>query len=212
MRLWLEKNTLKFKKSVLTMGSTIVSREKHYSVDVIGVVLEGITFQCISAEYAQQLVGLTGNPVNSKQTILNWMKWFSIYHPAELLEKAGVKGSGYFQEDEGFQKEPCLSTYLVVIVDPDSQAVWHIDYVDHVNKETLYESFEDFLSNISFNVKGITKDKWKPSTNALKDLFYQRKPSIDSFCNCNICRSKLICEKHLTCSPGNPDVIWGVPC
>jgi len=48
---------------------------------------------------------LTGNPIKSKQTIFNWLKWIGSFHPATLLERAGVSSKGYFQEDEGFQKE-----------------------------------------------------------------------------------------------------------
>jgi len=56
------------------------------------------------------MMDLTGFSVKSKQTILNWMKWIGILHPAELLNRAGVSSIGYFQEDEGFQREPNLRT------------------------------------------------------------------------------------------------------
>jgi len=150
---------------------SFISREKHYSVDVIGMLLEGVLLRGVCIQYAQKSIGLTSYPVKSKQTVFNWIKWLSFYHPAELLEKAGAKGNGYLQEDEGFQKEPSLRTYIPVIVDPNSQAVWHIDYIDHVDEDTLFQSFEDFLDKISFKVKGITKDKWQASNNALKRLF-----------------------------------------
>jgi len=39
------------------------------------------------------------------------------------------------------------------MVDPKSQAVWHMDYTDHVDEETLCASFEDFLQHINFNLK-----------------------------------------------------------
>jgi len=58
------------------------------------------------------------------------------------------------------------------MVDPKSQAVWHMDYTDHVDEETLCASFEDFLQHINFNVKGVTKDKWEPSTKALKSALH----------------------------------------
>ena len=111
--------------------------------------------------------------VKSKQTIFNWLRWIGIFHPAEVLTRAGVKGSGYLQEDEGFEKEPNLRTYSVVMVDPENLLVWHADYVDHVNEKTLCGSFEKFIQTITFKIHGVTKDKWKASTNALKTVFHR---------------------------------------
>ncbi len=111
--------------------------------------------------------------VKSKQTIFNWVRWIGTHHPATLLTRAGINGSGYLQEDEGFQKEPNLRTYVVVIVDPENHLVWHADYVDHVDEETLCGSFEKFLQNISFKILGVTKDKWQASTNAFRRVFYR---------------------------------------
>ena len=34
----------------------------------------------------------------------------------------------------------------------------------------VYGSFEKFVERIDFNLLGVTKDKWKPSTNALKKV------------------------------------------
>jgi hypothetical protein len=90
-----------------------------------------------------------------------------------FLTRAGVKGSGYLQEDEGFEKEPNLRTYTVCMVDPENLLVWHIDYVDHVKEEMLCRSFKDFIEEIDFKVLGITKDKWKAPTNALKKIFHR---------------------------------------
>jgi hypothetical protein len=111
--------------------------------------------------------------VKSKQTLYNWVRWLGTYHPASVLTQAGIEGSGYFQEDEGFEKEPNLRTYTVVIVEPKNHLVWHIDYVDHVDEETLHASFEEFMKRISFKVLGVVKDKWQASTNALKRVFYR---------------------------------------
>ena len=58
---------------------------------------------------------------------MNWLQWIGYYHPAELLSISGAHSSGYFQEDEGFQKEPCLRTYITAIVDSETQAVWHFE-------------------------------------------------------------------------------------
>jgi len=148
----------------------IIAREKHYGVDVIGTVLEGLTTKGTSLQFLQEITSLTGHPVKSKQTILNWFQWIGYYHPDELLSISGAQSNGYFQEDEGFQKEPCLRTYIAAIVDSYTQAVWHLDYIDHVNEETLFQSFNK-LKGISFMIKGVTKDKWKPSTNALRAVF-----------------------------------------
>ena len=156
---------------IFSVLPSFISREKHYSVDLIGKVLEGVLLRGVCIQYAQEIMELTGQPVKSKQTIFNWLKWIGQFHPAELLERAGVSSNGYFQEDEGFQKEPDLRTYVVAMVDSKSQVVWHIDYTDHVGEEDLYNSFQKFMEQISFKVKGVTKDKWQASTNALKRLF-----------------------------------------
>ena len=156
---------------IFSVLPSFISREKHYSTNIIGRVLEGIFLRGVCIQYAQDMMDLTGFPVKSKQTILNWMKWIGRLHPADLLNRAGVSSSGYFQEDEGFQKEPNLRTYVVAMVDSNSQVVWHIDYVDHVDEKSLYQSFQVFLEKISFKIKGVTKDKWQASTNALKRLF-----------------------------------------
>ena len=58
------------------------------------------------------------------------------------------------------------------MVDPGSMAVWHIDYTDHVDDESLTSSFEDFLKKIDFKVLGISKDRWEPATKALKSVFH----------------------------------------
>lgn len=156
---------------IFSVLPSFISREKHYSVDLIGKALEGILLRGVCIRYAQELMELTGNPIKSKQTIFNWLKWIGTFHPATLLERAGVSSKGYFQEDEGFQKEPDLRTYIVAMVDSKSQVVWHIDYIDHVGEGDLYKSFDEFAEKISFKVIGVTKDKWQASTNALKDLF-----------------------------------------
>ncbi|KPA13712.1 hypothetical protein MHK_006080 [Candidatus Magnetomorum sp. HK-1] len=156
---------------IFSVLPSFISREKHYAADLIGKVLEGILLRGVCLQYAQEIMDLTGFPVKSKQTILNWMEWIGTFHPADLLERAEATASGYLQEDEGFQKEPNLRTYIVAMVDPNSQVVWHIDYTDHVGEESLYKSFEEFLEKISFKIKGVTKDKWQASTNALKRLF-----------------------------------------
>lgn len=115
---------------------------------------------------------LCGKEIKSKQTIFNWLRWMGTHHPATLLTRAGGTCSGYFQEDEGFEKEPGLRTYTVVMVDPQTMAVWHIDYTDHVDEETLTSSFEEFVKKIDFKVLGIAKDRWKPATNALKNVLH----------------------------------------
>ncbi|KPA15893.1 hypothetical protein MHK_003900 [Candidatus Magnetomorum sp. HK-1] len=133
--------------------------------------MEGLTKNGTSLEYAKEITSLTGHPVRSKQTILNWLQWIGYYHPAELLTISGAQSNGYFQEDEGFQKEPCLRTYITAIVDSETQTVWHLDYIDHVNEDTLLQSFSRLKGIISFKIKGVTKDKWKPATNALREVF-----------------------------------------
>ena len=156
---------------IFSVLPSFIAREKHYGVDVIGTVLEGLTTKGTSLQFSQEITSLTGYPVKSKQTILNWLQWIGYYHPAELLSVSGAQSNGYFQEDEGFQKEPCLRTYIAAIVDSETQAVWHLDYIDHVNEDTLFQSFSKLKGKISFKIKGVTKDKWQASSNALREVF-----------------------------------------
>ena len=100
------------------------------------------------------------------------MKWLGTLHPATILTRAGIKGTGYFQEDEGFENEANLRTYTVAMVEPETLLVWHLEYVDHVDEETLCDSFNEFAQHITWQVLGVTKDKWQPSTRALKRVFH----------------------------------------
>ena len=149
---------------------SFLPREKHFGIDIIGNALRGILLSGQSYQCGMENIKMSGGQVKSKQTILNWIRWMGTHHPAVILTMCGVKGSGYLQEDEGFEKEAGLRTYTVAMVDPINQLVWHLDYVDHVDEETLYGSFEKFVERIDFKILGVTKDKWKPSTNALKKV------------------------------------------
>lgn len=151
---------------------SFLPREKHFAIDIIGHVFESILLFGQSLQGALQAFNLTGKAIKSKQTILNWLMWIGNFHPATILSRAGVKGSGYFHEDEGFEKEANIRTYTVIMVDPENLLVWHSDYVDHVDEENLCSSFKKFLERIDFKVLGATKDKWKASTNALKKVFH----------------------------------------
>jgi hypothetical protein len=116
---------------------------------------------------------ICGRGINSRQTIYNWLRWMGTLHPAAILTRAGAQCPGYFQEDEGFEKESRMRTYTVVMTDPHNLTIWHIDYTDRVDEETLCSSFENFLQKIDFNIRGITKDRWEPSTKALKSVFHR---------------------------------------
>jgi hypothetical protein len=152
---------------------SFLPREKHYSIDLIGHIFQNIALFSQSIQAALENTKIDGKGVKSKQTILNWLRWIGTLHPATILTRAGVKGSGYFQEDEGFEKEPDLRTYTVFMVDPKTLVVWHADYVDHVDEESLCASFEKFLERVTFKILGVTKDKWEASTKALKATFHR---------------------------------------
>ena len=152
---------------------SFIPREKHFSIDIIGTVLQGIVLFAQSLTGAFESTKLCGRKLKSRQTLLNWLQWAGTLHPATLLIKCGAGCQGYFQEDEGFEKEPGLRTYTVVMADPKTQLIWHMDYVDHVDERSLCASFEDFLQRVNFSVKGVTKDKWKSSTNALRSVFHK---------------------------------------
>lgn len=160
-------------KQRFSLLPSFLPREKHFGIDIIGNIIRSIVLFGQSLQGASESFQLTGARLKSKQTILNWVRWFGTFHPAEILTRAGIKGSGYFQEDEGFEKESGMRTYTVTMVEPETLLVWHLDYVDFVDTETLTESFEKFAERINFKVLGVTKDKWKPSTDALKNTFHR---------------------------------------
>lgn len=153
---------------------SFLPREKNYGMEIIESACRNLFLFQQSLQGTLESLKLAGKDcVKSKQTLYNWTRWLGTHHPATVLTRAGIEGSGYFQEDEGFEKEPDLRTYAVVIVEPQNHLVWHADYVDHVDEETLHTSFEEFMKRISFKVLGVTKDKWKASTNALKRVCHQ---------------------------------------
>jgi hypothetical protein len=156
-------------KERFSLLPSFLPREKHFAIDSIGQVFQNILLFSQSIQAALQNLSVAG--VKSKQTIFNWLRWIGTFHPAAVLTRAGVAGSGYLQEDEGFEKEPNLRTYSVVMVEPKTLLVWHADYVDHVDEKTLCSSFEEFLQRVSFKIIGVTKDKWEASTKALKAVF-----------------------------------------
>ncbi len=153
---------------------SFLPREKNYGLDTIGIVCRALFLRANSIRSVfEQTEHLGKNRVKSRQTILNWMRWMGTLHPAVILTRSGIQGTGYLQEDEGFEKEPNLRTYSVIMVDPKTQLVWHSDYVDHVDEATLTRSFKEFFENISFKIIGVAKDKWLASTKALKNVFYK---------------------------------------
>ena len=151
---------------------SFLAREKHFALDIIGHVVKKLTLcgQSLRATLDDLAILFPGG--HRPQTLLDWIKWVGTLHPATILTRAGIQGTGYFQEDEGFEKEPALQTYTVAMVEPTTLLVWHLDYVDHVDEETLYASFDHFVQHIRFQVLGVTKDKWHPSTTALKRVFH----------------------------------------
>jgi hypothetical protein len=153
---------------------SFLPREKHFIIDIIGQVFRSVLL--FSQSIYSILVSLQeigGIKVKSKQTIFNWLQWMGTHHPATVLTRADVVGSGYLQEDEGFEKEPQLHTYSVFMVDPQNLLIWHADYVDHVDEESLCASFGKFAQRLKFKILGVTKDKWQASTKALKRIFHQ---------------------------------------
>jgi len=152
---------------------SFIPREKHFSIDIIGhVIRDLVLFSESISGVLENVSNLCGRKIKSRQTLFNWLQWMGTHHPATLLTRSGVTGSGYFQEDEGFEKEPDLRTYTAVLIDPKTMTVWHIDYTDRVDEETLTSSFEKFVRKIDFKVLGISKDGWKPATDALKSVFH----------------------------------------
>ena len=92
---------------------SFLPRKKHFGIDIIGNALRGILLFGQSYQAGMENIKMSGGQVKSKQTILNWICWMGTHHPAVILTICGVKGSGYLQEDEGFEKEAGLRTYTV---------------------------------------------------------------------------------------------------
>jgi hypothetical protein len=151
---------------------SFLAREKHVALDLIGHVVRKLTLfgQSFRATLSDLELLLPGG--HSPQTLQDWLGWFGTPHPAQVLAHAGITGSGYFQEDEGVEDEAGLRTYTVAMVEPTTLLVWHLDYVDHVDAETLAGSFTAFLRHLDFTVVGVTKDRWEPATKALKSVFH----------------------------------------
>jgi len=161
-------------KQKFSLVPSFLPREKNFGIEIIGHAYRSLYRFNLSIQGVIEGLKILGNKsVKSKQTILNWSRWVGSLHPATILTRAGVKGSGYLQEDEGFEKEPNLRTYSVAMVDPKTLLVWHANHVDHVNEGELCTSFENFMEKINFKIFGVTKDKWKASTNALKIVFHR---------------------------------------
>ena len=152
------------------MVPSFLTREKNFSLEIIGSVCQSMLRFAASTQAAMRGLQLIAKPVRSKQTIFNWLRWIGALHPAAILTRAGVAGSGCLQEDEEFEKKPNLRTYSAVLVDPKNLLVWHCDYVDGVDEDSLVCSFEKFVRNIEFEIFGVTKDKWLASANALKKI------------------------------------------
>ncbi len=192
-----------------SMVPSFLPREKNFSLNIIGSVCESMLRFGVSIQGAMQSLQLIAKPVRSKQTILNWLRWIGALDPATILSRAGVVGSGYLQEDEGFEKEPNLRTYSVVMVDPESMLVWHCDYVDSVDEDSLICSFGKFVEKIEFKILGVTKDKWLASTNALKKVL---KNVWIGFCRRHFLK-KLFqdlkeYQKQTDCSDGNIMLVY----
>ncbi len=161
-------------KQKFSLLPSFLPREKNFGIEIIANVTRNICLHQQSFQNALESISILGkSSVKSKQTVLNWLRWLGSYYPATVLTRAGIKGSGYIQEDEGFEKEPNLRTYSVIMVDPKTLVVWHADYIDHVDEETLCKSFKNFMREINFKILGATKDKWLASTNALKKIFIE---------------------------------------
>jgi len=99
-------------------------REKNFGIEIIANVCRGMSLFSQSIQGALENLKIMGKrSVKSRQTILDWICWMGNLHPAEILTRADLRGSGYLQEDEGFEKEPNLRTYSVVMVDPENYLV-----------------------------------------------------------------------------------------
>ncbi|MDM8522757.1 hypothetical protein QUF80_05230 [Desulfococcaceae bacterium HSG8] len=152
---------------------SFLPREKHFSIDIIGQVLRDIVLFAESVSgVLENMKYLCGREIKSRQTVFNRLRRMGTHHPATLLTRAGVTGSGYFQEDGGFEKEPGLRTCTVVMVEPQTMTVWHTDCTDHADEETLTSSSEEFVRKTDFKIPGIAKDRWEPATDALKNVFH----------------------------------------
>ncbi len=132
---------------------SFIPGEKHFSINIIGQVIRDVVLFSESISGVPENVGnLCGRKIRSRQTVLRCLQWMGFHHPTTALPRPGVTGSGYFQEDEGFEKEPDLRTYTAVMADPKTMVVWHIDYTDRADGETLVSSFEEFVKKIDFKV------------------------------------------------------------
>ncbi len=152
----------------ISLLPSFLAREKHFSLEIIGHIVKKLTLRGQSLRASLEDLEILSPGGHSPQTLQDWLDWVGTLHPSDILTRTGIEGSGYFQEDEGFENESGLRTYTVAMVDPHTLLVWHLDYVDQVDEDTLVASFDAFVQHLSFKVLGVTKDKWQPSTQALK--------------------------------------------
>ena len=92
-------------KQKFSLVPSFLPREKNFGIEIIGHVCRNTYRFNASIQGAIEGLKIIGKKsVKSKQTILNWNRWAGTLHPATILTRAGVTGSGYLQEDEGFEK------------------------------------------------------------------------------------------------------------
>ena len=79
---------------------SFLAREKHFALDIIGHAVNKLVLfgQSLQATLADLTILVPGG--HSKQTLLDWLTWFGTLAPATILTRAGIQGTGYFQEDE----------------------------------------------------------------------------------------------------------------
>jgi len=99
---------------------SFLPREKHFSINIIGHVFQNILLFSQSIQAALENLKIIGRGVKSKQTIMNWLRWIGTLHPAAVLTRAGVVGTGYFRKMKGLKRSPIcvLIVYLWLIPKP----------------------------------------------------------------------------------------------
>lgn len=90
---------------------SLLPREKNYAMEIVKSACRPLFLFQQTRQGTLERLKLAGKDgVKSKQTLYNWIRGLGTPHPASVLTRAGMEASGYFQEDEGFEKEPDLRT------------------------------------------------------------------------------------------------------
>lgn len=115
---------------------------------------------------------------------------FGKYSTEKVLAHAGISLPEYIQVDEKHTK--CLGKKGYIPIISSGHIIWHIDYVNSVEEDTLETSYKKFDVETkkiepSYTPRAVTHDGFKATTNALGHIF--KKATSNLICWLHACWS-----------------------